>query len=173
MANNREWSVQYLNKQYAAMRWLAKQGLAPEKIRLMSWGQVDEFDRTIRVKKQITNIMYDFDTKMVYRKEYDYPIKVPYQGSGQEWFFEKSKYPCMWMFTAFIPKSWRKEQAREALFPLEVVEKICKDLRLPEFKPLTILTDSANIEVSKLNIHKSKTNLKLAREAVIVAEAND
>lgn len=171
MAKNREWSVQYLNQQYSAMRWLAKQGLTTNEIREFHWGQIDEFTHTITVKRGVVSLMYDSKTQLIYKKETTHPIKIEYKGSGHEWFFEKSgMYNAVWTFTAYKPKSWRKEKGREALFPLEVVEKICRDLALPTFQPLTFLSDCANIEVSKLNIQNLET-VERIEEAEVVAEA--
>ena len=79
-------------------------------------------------------------------------------------------YNACWVFTAHRPKNWRKEQGREAMFPLEVVKKVCRDLKLPKFNPLTFISDCANIEVSKLNIQNPETVGQI-REAEIVAEA--
>lgn len=171
MAKNREWSVQYLNQQYSAMRWLAKQGLTTSEIREFHWGQVDEFTHTITIQKIVVSLMYDPNSQSIYKKQTEQPIKISYRGSGHEWFFEKSgMYNVVWTFTAHRPKSWRKEQGREALFPLEVVEKICRDLKLPEFNPLTFISDCANIEISKLNIQNLETAGQI-EEAEIVAEA--
>lgn len=173
MAKNREWSTRYLNQQYAAMRWLAKQGLTPSEIREFNWGQVDEFTHTVKIPKTIISLMYDPKSKNVYKKETEKPIKIDYRGSGNEWFFEKSgMYNICWAFTAHQPKSWRKEQGREAMFPLEVVEKVCQDLKLPEFNPLTFISDCANIEISKLNIQNLETAGQI-KEAEIVAEAKE
>lgn len=171
MAKNREWSVQYLNQQYSAMRWLAKQGLTPSEIREFHWGQVDEFTHTIKIQKTVVSLMYDPKSHSVYKKKTEQPIKISYKGSGHEWFFEKSgMYNVVWTFTAHRPKSWRKEQGREALFPLEAVEKICHDLILRTINPLTFISDCANIEVSKLNIQNLET-VEQIDEAEIVAEA--
>ena len=62
------------------------------------------------------------------------------------------------MFTAHQPKTWRREGSREALFPLEVVEKMCRDL--PTSNGMSVLTNMeefARIRVSKLNITKTKS----------------
>lgn len=157
MAVNREWSSQYLKQQYEAMRWLAMQGFTSEEIREFRWGQVDETERVVWTDKLITNIRYDFDDGKIDRKDYNHRFKISYKGCECEYFFGKSKIPCPWMFTAHRPRSWRKAQSREALFPLEDVEKICKPLEIEPKNPLTLLSDSGNIEVSKLNIHISET----------------
>lgn len=173
MAKNREWSVQYLNQQYSAMRWLAKQGLTPSEIREFHWGQVDEFAHTITIRKNVVSLMYDQESQLIFRKETERPIRISYKGSGQEWFFEKSAIPNVtWTFTAHRPKSWRKEQGREALFPLKIVEKICQNLILPKFCPLTFINDCANIEISKLNIQNLETAGQI-KDAELVAEASD
>ena len=172
MAKNREWSVQYLNQQYSAMRWLAKQGLTPSEIREFTWGQVDEFSHTVRIPKTIISLRYDPKSQSIYKKQTEQPIKISYRGSGHEWFFEKSGIYNGWAFTAHRPKTWRREQGREALFPLEVVEKVCRDLKLPEFNPLTFISDCANIEISKLNIQNLETAGQI-EEAEIVAEAKE
>lgn len=172
MAKNREWSVQYLNQQYSAMRWLARQGLTPAEIREMRWGQVDEFKHNINLREKIVSISYNLESDQICRKEYVHPTCLSYSDSGQEWFFEKSGIYCAWMFTAHKPKSWRKEKSREALFPLEAVEKACRDLQIPTISPLTFLDECANIEVSKLNIQNLET-MEHIEEAELIAEANE
>lgn len=173
MAKSREWSTKYLNQQYAAMRWLSKQGLTPNEIREFNWGQVDEFKHTIRLKRTVVGIIYNPKTNHICRKESEHFVYISYRGSGSEWFFEKSgMYNICWAFTAHQPKSWRKEQGREAMFPIEDVERICKDLELPEFKPLTFISDCANMEISKLNIQNLET-MEQIEEAEIVAEAKE
>lgn len=172
-ANSQEHSLHYLNQEFSAMRWLAKQGLTPEEIREFRWGRVDETTREITIMAKVLHYRYDRDTCQLYKQESKREIKIPIKGSGQEWFFLKSKTPSLfWVFTAHKPKEWRREEAREALFPLEVVEKCCKDVRIEAKIPLKIFDDYGKIEVSKLNIQKSKT-VELIEEAEIVTEAKN
>lgn len=169
--NSREHSLQYLNQEYAAMRWLAKQGMTPEEIRELTWGKIDEDTRTISVVSKIIHCRYDIESHQLYRQEEKREIRLPIIGSGHEWFFLKSKTPShFWVFTAYRPKGWRKEVAREALFPLGVVEKACRDVEITTKSPLKLFDDYGNIEVSKLNIQKSKT-VELIEEAEVVTEA--
>ena len=173
MAKNSSYSLHYLNQEFAAMRWLATQGLRPDEIRELRWGQIDETDRTITIRQRLVNILYDRDSGQISRREYDHKIKIPLVGSGCEYFFLKSKTPSLfWVFTEHRPKGWRREESREALFPLEVVEKCCQDLQIQNTSPLTFLDECGTIEISKLNIHKSKTT-ELIREAELVVEANE
>ena len=80
-------------------------------------------------------------------------------------------YNATWMFTAHRPKSWRKEQGREALFPLEAVENCCRGIvENPSTNPLTLAVGYGNIEVSKLNIQNLKT-VEQIEEADIKTEA--
>ena len=119
---SREHSLHYLNQEYSAMRWLAKQGLTPEEIREYRWGYVDETTREITVPSKVLHWRYDRSSNRLYRQESERNIKIPIRGSGHEWFFLESKTPShFWVFTAYMPKGWHKEVAREALFPLEVV----------------------------------------------------
>ena len=59
-----------------------------------------------------------------------------------------------------------------AIFPPEVVEKCCRDIQIEAKIPLQLFADYGNIEVSKLNIQKSKP-VELVEEAEIVTEAKD
>ena len=174
MANKgREHTLHYLNQEFAAMRWLAKQGLTPEEIREFRWGNVDETTRTISVKQSVFHYRYDLTSQRLYKMESKREIKIPCANSEQEWFFLKSKTPShFWMFTSYKPKGWRKEEGRKALFPLEVVEKCCRDVQIEAKMSLNFLNDYGNIEVSKLNIQKSKT-VELIEEAEIVTEAKN
>lgn len=169
----KEWSLRYLNQEYAAMRWLAKQGLTPEEIREFSWGKVDETEKVVKIQTKIFSLRYDSASGQTYRQESVKEVKVPIIGSGHEWFFLKSGiYNVHWMFTAHPPKSWRREKGIDALFPLEEVKRCCRDLQIQPENPLTNLDANGNIEISKLNIQKSKT-VELVEEAEIVTEAND
>lgn len=172
MAKSREHDLHYLNQEYSAMRWLAKQGLTPEEIREFTWGRVDEFEKVIKIRRVIFNIRYDRDTGHTFRQEHKKEVKISFKGSGHEWFFTKSRmYNATWMFTAHRPKSWRKEQGREALFPLEVVENCCRGIvENPSTNPLTLAVGYGNIEVSKLNIQNLKT-VEQIEEADIKTEA--
>lgn len=169
----REHSLHYLNQEFSAMRWLAKQGLTPEEIREFRWGRIDETTREITIVAKVIHCRFDRASHQLYKQESNREIKIPIKGSGHEWFFLESKTPShFWVFTAHKPKGWRKEKAREALFPLEVVEKVCRDVQIEAKIPLKLFDDYGNIEISKLNIQKSKT-VELIEEAEIVAEAKN
>lgn len=175
MAKNREHSQNYLNMQYSAMRWLAEQGLTPEEIRVFRWGQVDESERVITVRQELVSLRYDRDTRQIYRQSCFRPIRISLKGSGQEDFFIKSKTPSFfWVFTEHFPKGWRREESKEALFPLEVVEKVCKKVQNLNVSALTLLGGCGSIEISKLNIHiNESSNIEQIKEGEILVEAND
>lgn len=163
-----EWDLHYLNQQYSAMRWLAKQGLSPDEIRVMTWGDVDDLDRSVRIRKTIHSIRVDLKSMVMMKDEYEREVQVKVTGTGHEWFFLKSRIPCGWMFTSHPPKTWRKKGSEEALFPLEVVENCCRDLLTDN--NTSLLTKASlfdNIEVSKLNVTKMNT-AELTREAEVV-----
>lgn len=167
----KEWPQSYLNQQYSAMRWLAKQGLTPEEIRTFTWGRVDESKKTVELSRKFFHIKYDLKTGIGKQDEEMKTRKVSVKGTGHEWFFTKSRIPCFsWMFTAYPPKSWRRELAKEALFPLEVVEWACRGVencgKLCNFGGVSVLTESENfgkLKVSKLNF----ANLERVEEAEI------
>lgn len=164
----KEYSVDYLNKQISAMRWLSEQGLTPDEIRVLRWGSVDETTKTIRIRQKLFFIKYDLKTKISTRLEDDKEIRIPIEGSGNEWFFLKSKFKCPWMFTAHPPKTWRKQGSKEALFPVKSVEKYCSDLTpKTSISVLTFVEKFDSIEVSKLNITNSKQP-ELIEEAEVV-----
>lgn len=159
-STRREYSLHYLNQQFSAMRWLAKQGLTPEEIREARWGMIDDAEKVITIKTYISSALFNLETGMLIAKPSTEhrELKIPIKGTGHEWFFLESKFMCPWMFTAHQPKTWRREGSREALFPLEVVEKMCRDL--PTSNGMSVLTNMeefARIRVSKLNITKTKS----------------
>ena len=166
---DREWSHDYLNQQFSAMRWLAEQGFTPEEIRVATWGLVDETDRTITVRPKIRHICYDRSIGAIVSNTVDQnPIKLLIKGTGHEWFFLESTYKCPWMFTAHRPKTWRKQGSEEALFPLSDVEKICQGIeQINNSSILTKLDEFARIDISKLNITNAKTEEPMEEAEVI------
>lgn len=159
-SNKREYSLHYLNQQFSAMRWLAKQGMTPEEIREARWGMVDEADKTITIKTYLFRAQYDRETGVVARDGANQirEVKIPLSGTDHEWFFLKSKFMCPWMFTAHQPKTWRREGSREALFPTSVIQRVCEDLAISnDMSVLTNIEKCATIRVSKLNITKTKS----------------
>lgn len=158
MGIKREWSPEYLQKQHEAIRWLAEQGVSSEEIRLMTWGRVDDTTRELMIKKKVVFFQYDRENNAVKRDEYEREFRVQLRGTKCEWYFLKSKYPCMWMFVKFVPTSWRKEKTLDSLYTLEEIEAICgKGLVNRDMSVLTNNGFFANIETSRLNITKMKT----------------
>lgn len=166
MAIDRSWSPAYLQKQKEAMWWLLELGLTPEEIREMKWGAVDDGDKAFLIRRMVTFEKIDLNTWQIERTEYQKAFKIPLRGTECEWYFLKSKIPCPWMFTRERPKTWRKEGSKESLYSLAAVEKICSEtpsidpckcLESDSISLLTKFDEFANIEVSKLNITKSKT----------------
>lgn len=167
MVKTKEWSKEYLQRQYEAMCWLAEQGLTVEEIRNMRWGQVDEFKREIGVKRMVTSIKYDSKTGVLDKTQEEKEIPVKIEGKCSD-FFLKSKICCTWMFTCHKPKTWRREGSREALFPVSFVKKIVQNYLHPyNISVLTNVDKFATIEVSKLNITKMKTK-EQTEEAIVV-----
>lgn len=169
-SDKREYSLHYLNQQFSAMRWLAKQGLTSEEIREARWGMVDDAEKVITIKTYISSALFNLESGTLIRKPATErrELKIPIKGTEHEWFFLESKFMCPWMFTAHQPKTWRREGSREALFPLEVVEKMCRDL--PTSNAMSVLTKiekCATIRVSKLNITKTKS-IEQIQEAHVI-----
>lgn len=160
----KHYDINYLNKQIQAMRWLYQQGLTPDEIRVLRWGSVDETTKKIRIRQKMFFIRYDLKTGVESRIEDEREIQISIEGSGNEWFFLKSKFKCPWMFTAHEPNTWRKQGSEEALFPVTSVEKYCTDNTI---NGLTFMDMFDNIEVSKLNITNSKPQ-ELIREAEVL-----
>lgn len=183
MAVDRSWSPAYLQKQKEAIWWLYKLGLTPEEIREMRWGpSVDDADKVLLVRRMVTFEKVNLKTWQIERSEYEKTFKVPLRHTECEWFFLKSKIPCPWMFTRERPKTWRKEGSKESLYSLAAVEKICSEI--PSIDPckrlekgsinlLTKVDKFANIEVSKLNITKMKTEELESRTLVPETAAKD
>ena len=166
MAVDRSWSPAYLQKQKEAIWWLCERGLAPEEIREMRWGSVDDGDKVLLIRRMVTFEKVDLKTWQIERSEYEKTFKIPLRHTECEWFFLKSKIPCPWMFTRERPKTWRREGSKESLYSLAEVEKICSECspvypcKKVESDSINLLTNFdkfANIEVSKLNITKMKT----------------
>ena len=166
MAIDRSWSPAYLQKQKEAMWWLLELGLTPEEIREMKWGSVDDGDKVFLMRRMVTFEKIDLNTWQIECTEYEKAFKIPLRGTKCEWYFLKSKIPCPWMFTRERPKTWRREGSKESLYSLAEVEKICSECspvypcKKVESGSINLLTNFdkfANIEVSKLNITKSKT----------------
>lgn len=166
MAVDRSWSPAYLQKQKEAIWWLLELGLTPEEIRVLHWGCVDDADKMFIFRTKVTFLKADLATGEIRREEYDKELKISLRGTKCEWFFLKSKIPCPWMFTRERPKTWRREGSKESLYSLAEVEKICsecstvypcKKVESDSISLLTNLDEFANIEVSKLNITKMKT----------------
>ena len=166
MSVDRSWSVDYLQKQHDAIKWLNKQGITPEEIRELRWGKVDDGDKTFSITTEVVYLQYDIKSNLCKRESYKKEFKVPLLGTECEWFFLRSKQPCPWMFTREKPKTWRREGSKESLYSLSDIQKICGKLALD--KGTTVLTNVdlfANIEVSKLNVTKMKTE-ELKRRAI-------
>lgn len=166
MAVDRSWSPAYLQKQKEAIGWLLELGLTPEEIRVLHWGCVDDADKVLLVRRMVTFEKVDLKTWQIERSEYEKTFKIPLRHTKCEWFFLKSKIPCPWMFTRERPRTWRREGSKESLYSLAEVEKICSEiysidpckcLGSGSINLLTNIDEFANIEVSKLNITKSKT----------------
>lgn len=166
MAVDRSWSPAYLQKQKEAMWWLLELGLTPEEIREMRWGSVDDGEKVLLIRRMVTFEKVDLKTWQIERSEYEKIFKIPLRHTECEWFFLKSKIPCPWMFTRERPKTWRREGSKESLYSLAAVEKICSEtpsidpckcLESDSINLLTKMDKFVNIEVSKLNITKSKT----------------
>ena len=172
MATDRSWDPSYLQKQYEAMAWLAKQGMTPVEICNLTWGAVDEADKVFKIKKKVVFLQADLDNGgIVKREEYDKDFRVPLKGTESEWFFLKSRIYCGWMFAREQPPSWRKEKSVSSLFtPVEIEEIIEENSGKLDNTAINALTSEQvfdTIELSKLNITKMKTK-ELEKEATMV-----
>lgn len=172
MATNRSWDPSYLQEQYKAMAWLAKQGMTTGEICNLTWGAVDEADKVLKIKKKVVFLQADLDNgSIVKREEHDKDFQVPLKGTESEWFFLKSRIYCGWMFTRERPCSWRKEKSVSSLFTPVEIEKIIEEnsgkLDNTAINALTSEQVFDTIEVSKLNITKMKTK-ELEKEATMV-----
>lgn len=166
MAVDRSWSPAYLQRQKEAIGWLLELGLTPEEIRVLRWGCVDDLDKVFIFRTEVTYLKANLDTGKIQREECRKELKISLRGTRCEGFFLKSKIPCPWMFTRERPKTWRKEGSKESLYSLSEIKAICRRLSsvypckrfsLNSINLLTNPDNFANIEVSKLNITKSKT----------------
>lgn len=166
MAVDRSWSPAYLQKQKEAIGWLLELGLTPEEIRVLRWGCIDDANKVFIFRTKVTYLKADLGTGEIQREECQRELKISLRGTRCEWFFLKSKIPCPWMFTRERPRTWRREGSEESLYSLaemwEVCENLypnrpCKKLESGSINILTNLDEFASIEVSKLNITKSKT----------------
>lgn len=164
MPKNREHTESYLLEQMSAMRWLKEQGLSCKDIKDLSWGRVDETDRSIHFPTPVTSYKMDLRTGKIEGATEIKDVSIPIKGSGHEWFFLRSKYKSPWVFTKKIPKTWRKEGSREDCYSLKDVENITKLTSSPVIPPLleeielltkTLVSD--RMKVSIANITKAET----------------
>lgn len=170
---NRSYSMELYEKQRLAMRWLYEQGFTIEEIREMSLGKIDEDSRAVMAKRKLTNIKYDLKTGEIVPIESEHWIHAPLSGSGFEDFFLKDKLPCCYFFTREKPRNWRREVARDSLYSLSVVQGICgRKCKDYSVNVLTFISKYDTMEVSKLNITKSKAK-EQGRMATRTSAAND
>lgn len=127
---------------------------------------MDDLNKAFIFRTQVTYLKADLGTGEIQREECHKELKISLRGTKCEWFFLKSKIPCPWMFTRERPRTWRREGSKESLYSLAEMQEICdsfysvgpcKNLESDSINLLTNPDNFANIEVSKLNITKSKT----------------
>lgn len=158
MAVDRSHNADYLQKQHRVMVWLYEQGISVEDIREMTWGSVDEEDKTFSLVTEVVHLQYDRESGLVKRDVSKKKIVIPLRGSEHEWFFLKSRIFCRWMFTRERPKTWRPEGSRDSLYSLSDIHGICGKLgKIDNINALTNGDLFGTIEVSKMNITKMKT----------------
>lgn len=168
MSNNRRHDPVYFQEQEKAMIWLTEQGCTPDEIRTMRWGAVDESDKTLTIRKNVTILELDRQSGFVKRDEYEKSFQIPLKGTKCEWFFLKSHIYCSWMFTRERPLSYKRKKSQASLFtPVEIM-KICGKAGSDySINSLTNGNVFGTIELSKLNITKMKTK-ELGSRAMVV-----
>ena len=154
---DRSYTPEYLAKQHNAMRWLAEQGLTLEEIRSFSFGNIEEWNKQLKILRSVRRVRLDLKTGNITSNDVEVWIKIPIKNTPFYNFFIKDKFPCPFLFTREKPKSWRRELSRDSLYSSSEIHQICgKLLDRPINDPLTKVLEFGTIEVSKLNI----TNLK-------------
>lgn len=157
---NREYSQEYLNMQHGAMRWLAEIGLTIYEIQQFSFGNVDELERTMRVRRPVYSALYNRETGILDAQVSEKFVQISLKETEYAWFFLKSKLPCTYFFTKERPRSWRKGIAKESLYSLLEVKKIIGRSKSKEStNALTITNFLDNMDLSKLNITKLEENV--------------
>ena len=150
---DRSFSQDYLHKQHEAMRWLHEQGITTEEIRTFTLGNIDEDTKAIRIVRTEFDAKYYSGLGKIYVDQWDRELRIPVRGSGHEWFFLKSRFISLYMFTRERPKNWRKRIAAESLYSLSEIRKICAKKSTPvSTNPLTFNREFAIIRGIEENI---------------------
>lgn len=166
--NNRVLPLEHLKAEYRAMRWLYKIGLSCKEIQVFSWRDVDEFDKKVRLKRELFFAKYDPKTDILVSDTREKQLLIDIDDREVMEFFAHSRIYCHWCFIEKKPLSWRKDKSIDSLFPLCKIEEICSDESKNSWiSALTIESEFGTIKVSKENIEKTKTK-EQAKEAALV-----
>lgn len=167
---DRSFNKEYLREQHRAIRWLAEQGLMPEEIRVFNWWNVLETERALRISHNVCSIRYNRETGAMVREENKRQIRIALAGTECEHFFLKSRIWCHWTFLRERPKTWRRDGSVSSLYSLSDIQRICGKLA-PQLSDnvLTLAEKFGTIEVSKLNITKSKSQRQEIEAGVVEA----
>ena len=164
---NREIPLEHLKMEKRVMRWLYGLGYTFEEIQKFSWRDVDEFEKKLRMNREVFFIKYDPTTgKMDVEKGNKY-IELPIEDEEIANFFRYSRIYCHWCFVCKKPLSWRREKSLDALFPLCKIEEICAgEDKNHTLNALTNNLEFDSIKLSKENIENTKTKELAKGEAV-------
>ena len=166
--NNRVLPLEHLEAEYRAIRWLYEIGLSCKEIQVFSWRDVDEFDKKIRLKREMFFTKYDPGTGMILTDKREKQLLVEIDDREVAEFFAHSRIYCHWCFIEKKPLSWRKDKSIDSLFPLCKIEEICGGCENNSWiSALTITQGFGTIKISKENIEKTKTK-EQAKEAALV-----
>ena len=163
MANfNRELPLEHIRAEMRAMRWLYTLGYSFEEIQKFSWREVDEFDRKIRMDREVFFAKYELKTGKIDIKKERKHMEIPIDDENVAVFFRYSRIYCQWCFVCKKPLSWRREKSVDSLFPLCKIEEICmgQDYEADKTHKIDALTNEdkfARIKLSKENIESTET----------------
>lgn len=156
--NNRELPLEHLNMEKRVMRWLYDLGYSFEEIQKFSWREVDEFEKKIRMDREVFFVKYDLKTGEMTVEKGKKHLEIPIEDEYVANFFRYSRIYCQWCFICKKPLSWRREKSIDSLFPLCKIEEIC--IGRSQKVDLNALTNEgkfARIKLSEENIEKAKT----------------
>ena len=125
MANfNRELPLEHIRAEMRAMRWLYTLGYSFEEIQKFSWREVDEFDRKIRMDREVFFAKYELKTGKIDIEKERKHMEIPIDDENVAVFFRYSRIYCQWCFVCKKPLSWRREKSVDSLFPLCKIENV-------------------------------------------------
>lgn len=155
---NRELPLEHLRMEMRVMQWLYGLGYTFKEIQKFNWSNVDEFEKKLRMDREVFFIQYDLKTGKMKVEKGKKHLEIPIDDDYMVRFFRYSRVYCHWCFICKKPLSWRKDKSIDSLFPLCKIEEICTGGKNnANLNALTKGLEFDRIKLSKENIEKAKT----------------